>query len=342
MTSTAAARISHRDFIRHVRAKLDACGHADIAISRQWIDESTPGEAFLLNVPVGTDLVVPLMPTVGLFERSVAEADREIGQFAKALVNLRAAEKMLATYVRDVRRAASQEIAAARAAGLDLLLEGVDLRPTYAVHLTHKSWKEAAGNVLASVRVRNTSFLLRPETTELLVVEPAEAADEIAALRGQQRERQERLVQLDRMGADLEFDVVTLELLEAHGLEASAVLQRVWHEQCVELTVQHLGRDAKLSLTSFEGRLRASLELEDAYWNGEHLWFLKEELYTGHADASGKLLGDRVQHPVLARQLVSKVVPHPAGRELVFLDLSDKLLFDADTGRIWRREHLAA
>ncbi len=332
---------SDREFIAMTRAELSLMGRQDVAIERSWIDEDEPGYPFLLHVPVGSELTVPLKAMDGFFHTRTDE-DRKwyAVEFAKALVNLKSAEAMLLKYARDVRRAANAAVAAARADGLDILLDRVSFKPTYAYHLTDKAWKDAALHVLAAVTIRHTSFYLRPTTSNLWVEEPADVVKEMENILDEQRTRQARLAEMDALGADLIVDQITLDLLAAHGLDAGEVLERVWKKQCVNLKVQHNGKDVSLSLISSDGVTTASLMLEDAIWNGEHLWFTGDEHTKDHKHLIGKSVGDLVRHPVFASRPIVDVV-HRHADHVVF-DLSDKVMFDADTGRLWREERLAA
>lgn len=340
-TENAPNNFSNRDFVAMVRAELVQAGRPEVGIERIWIDEDTPGYPFLLNVPVGTEFTVPLKAMDGLFD-TTSEKNRKshARQFATALINLKFAEKMLEKYAHDVRRAANVAIAAARADGLDILLGNVGFKPTYANHLTSKSWKDAAHQVLAALTIRHTSFYLRPETSELWVEEPSEVANGLKIILEEQRERQDRIAEMEAHGADLVVDAITLDLLAAHGLDAQAVLEQVWKSQCVNLTVQHLGRETSFSLISSNGNVSAFIQLEEAVWNGEHLWFLGDERDKDHKDLVGKSLGDLVPHPAFRSRPISAVVVRHIDH--VSFDLSDKALFDADTGRIWREERLAA
>lgn len=340
-TEKETRAFTNRDFVAMVRAELAAAGRPDVAIERSWIDEDEPGYPFLLHVPVGTELSIPLKAMQGFFETRTDE-DRKwyAVEFAKALINLRSAETMLVKYARDVRKAANAAVAAARAEGLDVLLDRVGFKPTYAYHLTQKDWKDAAFHVLANVTFRNTSFYLRPETTEIYVEEPADVAKEMLSMLEEQRERQVRMAELDAQGCDLLVDGITLDLLKAYGLDAAETLEKVWKAQHVGLDVVLDGQAAHLSLITSGGYANASIQLPQAIWNGEHMWFRGEEHGKDHKHLIGKSLGDLVPHPVFTSRPVVDVF-HRHSDHIVF-DLSDKHMFDADTGRIWRKERLAA
>jgi hypothetical protein len=332
---------TNRMFVAAIRAELDANGHQNVGISRRWIDEDTPDYAYLVHVPVGAALTVPLKVMDGFFDTNDIETlTRHAREFAAALANLKRAETMLEKYARDVRKAAVAEIAAARSDGLDIQLEDVGFKPVYAYHLSGKDWKDAAFHILASVKVRHTSFFLRPTVSELWIEEPADFARELATIREEQLERQDRIIELDALGADLIVDQITMDLLAAHGLDAKEVLTAVWKKQCVNLTVDHLDRETSLSLVSFEGFVKATILLEDAVWNGQHLWFCGDEQMKDHKHLVGKSVGDLVRHPVFASRPIIEIF-HRHADHIVF-DLSDKVMFDADTGHTWREERLAA
>ena len=164
--------ITNRGVIALIRAKLDAEGHSDVAVSRQWIDEDTPGEPFLLNVPLGTELFVPLRAMEGFFNiQDQEDADWHASLFAQALVNLQKATKMLLTYAAKVKKEALAQVAAARADGLDIQFSGISFKSTYVRALSGMDWKEAAFGVLAEVSIRNTSFHLQPEVSSFCVEE---------------------------------------------------------------------------------------------------------------------------------------------------------------------------
>lgn len=332
-----AATFTNRDFVAAVRTELASAGHADIPFERSWFDEDTPGERLLVHVPVGTEFTVPLRVLDRHFDMTTAEdLKRNAAEFAMALINLRLAETMLLRYAREVRKAANKAVADARAEGLDILLEAVGFKPTYAYHLNWKSWKDAAAHVLAAVTIRQTSFFLRPESRTFWVEEPQDVATEMRDVTDDQRSRQMRRAELDRVGADLVVDAVTLDLLNCHGLDASEVLTAVWKSQCVNLKVQYRGSEADMSLVTGDGDVRASIALPEGHWNGEHLWFSGDESSVDHQHLVGGTLGDLLPHPAFTNRPVVGIKKH-CGEQFSF-DLSDKLLFDGDTGRLWRDE----
>lgn len=332
---------SNRQFIAMIRSALDEAGHGGIGISRQWIDEESQEHPYQLHVPVGSALSLALLPLDDFLDvKNSDDLMQHAREFALALANLSRAEQMLEKYARDIRKAAATEIAAARAEGLDLVVDGVGFKPTYAHHLAGQDWKDAALSILAAVKVRNTSFYLRPKVSEVWVEETTDMAKELAHIIEDQRERQASIQRLEALGADLIVDTITLDLLKAHALDASEVLTEVWKKQCVNLQVEHLGRPTSLSLVSCDGEVTASLKLDEAYWNGRHLWLRDDTRASGNGGLVGKSLGALVQHPVFSERPIIAVDDRRIDH-FVF-DLSEKAMFDADTGRIWREERLAA
>ncbi|USI73936.1 hypothetical protein [Sphingomonas morindae] len=344
MTEQICAPMTNREFVARVRAKLDAAGRRDVPISRLWIDEDTIGYPFLLKVPVGPELLVPLQPMDGFYDETARTSDWHIDYFAAALINLRSAERMLIRYARDIRRQALRQIEDARSKGLDVSLEGIGFRPTYAWHLSGDNWKDAAHHVLAEVKLRNTSFSLRPENTQIWVEEPADVGRHLESVLKEQREHQALAGEMEAMGADLIVDGITMDLLAASGFDAVDVLRKVWKEQCVNMTIRHGGLDRHFSVISFRGRTSASVDLENASWNGEHLWFHGEAERPWQRDLVGRTLAGLVDHPAFAARTVIGVGDgSPQGRPgQISLDISDRFLFDADTGSIWPQERHAA
>ncbi len=328
---------TNREFVALVRAKLDASGHDDVAIERRWIDEEIFGDPWLLNVPVGTELCLPLRPQPNFFEQPIGDCDFHAEYFAKALINIRKAEKSLTNYARNVRRAANVEITAARADDLDLMLKGVGFNSVYADHLSGDDWKDAAMCVVATVDIGCLSLSLRPETMQICVDYPENIVDELRQAINDQRERQQRLADLDMQGCDLEVDSITLDLLAAHGLNAPDVLRTVLKQQCTNYPVKDSDDDEHFFVVASNGSATASLASKGFVWNGEYLWFRGQARAASHDGLVGRCLGDRVNHPALKDLPILKVERSQSGQgvDLIYFDMSRKVRFDAETGRLW-------
>lgn len=341
MNDNHAKHLCMREFVAMVRGELAAAGRPDVCVERGWIDTEEPGFLFVLQVPVGGEASVGLGAQDEMFDaRTDAERRARAGEFAKALINLKSAEAMLVSYAGDIRRAAHAAVQAARADGLDVLLDKVGFRPVGAWQLTTKDWRDAAFHVLAAVTIRHTSSHLRPERTTIWVEEPADVAEKMKDILEEQRVRQARVAELEAMGADLVVDQITLDLLRTHGLDATEVLSGMTCRQTANFTVSHDGREVPLWLINHEGAVTASIHLQDAAWNGEHLWFLGDEGKNDHTHLVGRSLGDLVRHPVFASRPIARVdrghVDH------IVFDLTDKALFDAASGRVWGQAAVAA
>lgn len=334
-------RFSTRNFINQIRAELAAAGRSDVPVERSWIGEDDTGLSFVLRVPVGTDAVVPLRSRNEADDIDIAaKRGRHAAYFAEALINLDAAEKMLVEYAGDIRRSASAAIEAARANGLDIQLERVGFRPVSASRLTGTDWKTAADHVLAAVTLRVLGSHLRPTETTFWVEEGADVAAGMKGILEEQRALQDRAAELESMGADFVVDQITLDILAAHGLEAGEVLLGMRNVPSSAVTVQHEGQDLTLSLMNHQGAVSIFMAMRDAVWNGSYLWLLGDEEKKDHKHLVGKSLGDLVRHPAFASRPVAEVDRHHVDH--VHFDLSDKVLFDADSGRLWRDEKLAA
>tara|TARA_R110000868_G_scaffold411785_1_gene710584 strand:- start:65719 stop:66756 length:1038 start_codon:yes stop_codon:yes gene_type:complete len=336
--------ITNRGVIALIRAKLDAEGHSDVAVSRQWIDEDTPGEPFLLNVPLGTELFVPLRAMEGFFNiQDQEDADWHASLFAQALVNLQKATKMLLTYAAKVKKEALAQVAAARADGLDIQFSGISFKSTYVRALSGMDWKEAAFGVLAEVSIRNTSFHLQPEVSSFCVEEAVDVADEMADLLKDQRERQQRLEELERAGFDLTVDQITIDLLEAHELDVTQTLRRAWKKQCVNRKITFGEQEGTVSIHTSDGVVGSSLQLGELCWNGEYAWFHGEKGEQDLRGLLGKTLAGLTSHPVFCALPITNIVHHDAGvRDLFYFDMSQVRTFDADSGDLGEEQRLAA
>ena len=307
------------------------------------MNEDREGLIFTVDVPVGPDLVVPLKPLGDTLDQAPDKAVEDFSRhLVAALPNLKRAEKMLCKYRDDMRRAARREIAKARAEGLDLLLDDVVLKPTYAWHVSGSDWKDAAYHVLAVVRVRGLSFYLQPTVSETYVEEIDHLGDELATLREDQAERQARLAELTARGADLELDGITRDLLAVHGLPAADILRQVWKKQHVGLDVEHEGEQRHLSFVTGDGRVSATFILGNgAYWNGEMMWFPTETPIERLKELIGGPAATIASHPAFAELNVTSIKALHDNIVAATFE-TPTLLFDQASGRVWEDERRAA
>lgn len=81
-------------------------------------------------MPFGPDLIVPVRPREGFGSPVATDSpERSDGFFVRALVNLKDAAQSLRGYAAEIRAAADEQIAQARANGVDLTLIGVGFKP---------------------------------------------------------------------------------------------------------------------------------------------------------------------------------------------------------------------
>ena len=329
--------LSSRQFIDQVRQRLTTKGHPDILLSRLWIEKELTDEPLALNVPVGPEHTVTLRSVKVDFWNDPALLEHTIGHYADALINLRHAEQSILDYVEDVRRQALKAIAEARSEGLDLRLEGVGLRPVQAIHLSQDGWEDAASYIVAVIKVRHLSSALQYEVSELPADNPEVLREMLSDVKARHAENQSRLHEMDQSGYDLEIDALTYDLLKVHFDDVAALLNAVQKEDCINLDIDHDGRKCPMSISSFKGRVSVNLQLEDIFWNGEHLWYPKASLFEVQ---QGSVLGDRIAHPVFASRPILRI--ESGLHDLVSFDLSERLLFDAESGSLWSSAQLAA
>ncbi|OYY66582.1 hypothetical protein [Sphingomonas sp. 28-62-11] len=243
--------------IAAVRAALDASGRSDINLERGWLTvtegEDDYVEAVVL-VPIGRNLSLPLK-SLHRNEAPAVVFQRFAEDLLKALPNVERARWSLRRYAADTRRAAEAAIADARAEGLDVSLERIELRPTYAWHMTDRSWKEAADHVLARVLVNGLNRDLNPDVIGFDVGQPGDVADELAGALNQQKEIQDKRDALGRQGASVAVDVVTLSILFEYdlGFETISEVVRVGHKT-VEVAMRD-GSTGHLHIVSSEGKV---------------------------------------------------------------------------------------
>ena len=330
-------RLSTRQFIDQVRKRLCAQGRPDILLSRLWIETEPTDEPFVLNVPIGPEYTVGVRPINVEFWNDPALFERTVGQFADALINLRDAEQSILNYVEDVRLQALKAITSARDEGFDIGLEGVNLRPVQAIHLSQDGWEEAASYIVAVIKVRHLSSALQYEVSELQADNPQVLEEQLLDIKARHAESQVRLHELDQSGYDLELDTLTYDLLNTHFEDIPALLKTIWKQECINLEVDYGGRKCPMSISSFKGRVTVNLHFDNLFWNSEHLWYPAGKLKELSQNA---VLGDYIAHPAFANRPILKI--ESGLHDLVSFDLSDRMLFDAESASVWGSTRLAA
>ncbi len=327
-----------RDFVAMIREALDAAGRPDVRADALWIDDDITDVPLILNVPVGPDLVLPVRPCGG-FASVNGELDRHVDMFVKALINLKHAEATLGEYAEEIRKAAREQIAQARAEGLELMLDGIDLKPTNVFYLTWDEWRDAADHVLAAVRVRRLSHSLRFEIEELWVEDAEVLEQELERIKDEQREREHILTELVAAGADARVDSITLDLLRAHGLDVAQALRQICKGQSIKVDLPDMG--GCLLFRNINGWVSETAHFGQVKWNGEHLWFGGENEPHDLDGLVGNQLGDRVADPTFARLRIAAVTAYPGAPKFISFEASS-FLIDAQTGRIWQEERMPA
>ena len=205
-------RRPYREFLAAIREELDAAAAPDIRFHESWLRKNVLGEEFLIEVPLGPEMVVPLRvgnhPDLLLDDQAWRNEARS---FAKAIINLANGKSELLSHAERIRAATRDVVLAAMDAGLNVRLAGIRFKPTRASHLEDP--RSACDHVLMEVDIETTSPSLGRQTTSILVEEEENIEDLLDDEFDHQRSRQTRLDELARLEADLELDDISLELL---------------------------------------------------------------------------------------------------------------------------------
>lgn len=168
-----------------VNARLIDTGQGELAIKVSQV-QLEPGvsastlSGLYLQYEVGDGLNLEVAPIY------LIDSDDRLESFAndlaKALVNLDKARKFLVRYHRSVRAAAKAAVRSARESGYRIKLAEVALKRTYAFHLTHPKWREAADHILATINFEILRANGEPDEHYLVIEEPENVALEIESV----------------------------------------------------------------------------------------------------------------------------------------------------------------
>lgn len=314
---------------KHAFAKvIQACLAArdsDAIFRTCWIKEDAEGRPFIVEVPIGME------HRIFLYSRSVdwtdtQAAQREGERYAKALINLRKAEKSLLRYVGGIRAEARRKINDGRDEGLDVRLSKVDFRTTCVNLLAFDDWRMAANYVLCDVYVEGFGFDLERETTAVAVEEREDVADALQGYFDDQEELESKIAELDRLAADFWIDDLELALLRDSGVDIADTMRRLKNEDALEID---LAQNQSLTITKCRGVVRMMLDGPEYWWNGTTI-YSKDR----NRDQPVNAPSDITEHPVLTRQPVESSSGNEFNRSFVFTR-GDRSLVDADAGRIW-------
>ena len=196
---------------------------------------------------------------------------------------------------------------------------------------------EAASYIVAVIKVRHLSSALQYEVSELQADNPQVLEEQLLDIKARHAESQVRLHELDQSGYDLELDTLTYDLLNTHFEDVPALLKTIWKQECISLEVDYGGRKCPMSISSFKGRVTVNLHFDNLFWNSEHLWYPAGKLKELRQNA---VLSDYIAHPVFANRPILKI--ESGLHDLVSFDLSDRMLFDAESASVWSSTRLAA
>lgn len=333
--------IHRREFVRRVRVSLAAKGEGDIMLRPSWFVPGEGARMFVLNAPIGSDLVVHILPHPNLRNDSSPEDwDYEAGIFANALINLWKGEKTLNRRAKRVVAAARREVCKAREQGLDIRLLGASFKDVESSHVGGENWREAIDYILPAARCEVTdNSLARCEW--LIIIDNdnnlnEDMAKEVSDLIAKQKEYQEIENRLEKAGVDLEISDIGLEILRHAGLDPSQVLRNLLENGSHEII---LSDDAVIFISRAAGSAAISLRTAKAFWNGALLNTRNEDGLKPLPNADG--FGCSVMDKIFGNKTVSMTADlAPVIRVFGFEE--SRLFFDAKSGNIWAADQRAA
>lgn len=172
------------EIIKITNTQLSDAGRADLRVSQDDFhlhgsSRPDPKSDLYFKFDVAEELPLAILPVFGL------QSDETIEGFgsdlAKAILNLDAGRETLTLYHHSVRAAATEALEGSGGSGDRVRLAGVGLKHTYAYHLAHSKWQEAANFVLATIDLEITERDGEPDRRQIVVEEPEEVAGEIEA-----------------------------------------------------------------------------------------------------------------------------------------------------------------
>lgn len=326
-------KILPRSFIARIAEHLATISDEKIAVRSEWrMPIEKDPVAYTLNVPLDAELVVPLVPRHSDFERmSHEDIEREALAFANALVNLNRGRRFLQDYARKIRREALIEVEKIRGTGIDMRFNGISFKETCADTLTHDDWRSALFHVIAEVRISICGLSGLREEQIICVEEPHHVAQALVYDAERQQEWQDARDLLDRQQADLRIGRVCLEVIKATGVPLEKVLQSIGRGE----RWYHTGEDGGMVIAGqCEGKVEASLEMRNGYWNGRELSLTNPE-----ADQAGKIVRkgpDLFSHPAFTNILSENELSGGNPGICVKVDNPADWLVDLESGRIWQ------
>ncbi|MDG5750454.1 hypothetical protein P8R33_04990 [Qipengyuania sp. XHP0211] len=323
------------DFATRVRKELALAGHGDVACRTAWLSRATQGDPFQMNVPVASDLVITIRPSVA-GRRTARDEDwtLEARAFASALITLDQGKDSLAEYARTMRAAAMREIDSARALGLDIRLAAVGFMPCRAHTLDREDRQEALDYVICEIQVEMTSYSLGREILFLTIEEPEDVPAAVGEHLDIQKERQAREDELEEFGADLEISDISLEILDLTGRPPHEILRDLLERN--ERVIK-LDGDVRIGLTNDFGVVEVSLETEELLWNGKSLQLRNGAGPLEPSTITGKSLGEHISDPVFASRPINFCTTY-GGSQSHFLYDEERSYIDLTDGRHWKVE----
>lgn len=332
--------IHRREFVRRVRVSLAAKGEGDMMLRPSWFLPGEGARMFVLNAPIGSDLVVHILPHPTLrYDASLDEWNYEAGIFANALINLRKGEKTLKRRANRVLAAARREVCKAREQGLDIRLLGASFKDVESSHVGGENWREAIDYILPAARCELTDASLARCEWPIIIDNDynlnEDMAKEISDLIAKQEEYQETEDRLEIAGIDLEISDISLEILRHAELDPSQVLRNLLENGSHEII---LSDESVIFITRAAGLAKVSLRTAKAFWNGALLNTGNEDGLKPLPNADG--FGCSVMDKIFGNKTVSMTADlAPVIRVFGFEE--SLFFFDARSGNIWAPDQRA-
>lgn len=161
-----------------------------------------------------------------------------------------------------------------------------------------------------------------------------------------QKRLQVQASKLEKWNADLVLDTITLDILEAEGLDPVAVLKKVMQSEYGSAEFK-TASGAELGVATNAGFAYVVLAARDIVWSGREAWLVDDGtpiMVTGDDSAKldlapGKTLAGHVKHPAFVSRPIAGFGKEP---HLIDFDCDGAVLFDTHSATLRTMDKMAA
>lgn len=322
-----------------VRARLEAAGHSATRFEDKWIRSELVAEGGtrqVVRVPIVHGWNLTLHPT-GMTEQ--APDDVSVSSFAAdvaaALPSIRREGRRLARRLGTIARVSHELSAATNAKGSMVRADLPAPVPIHAASLANYRGLEALRSVRIAQAVTGLDVELEAETRMVEVDRAEELAIALGSWLDEQPERHRRFLLSRAPGPHVQVDALTVELIEAGGLDPVEVMRRftrtwqthvdvVWNDQPRRIFLVSHGSLVESQMCFDEGR-------HHTYWHARVL-AVENSRRKARAARPGASAASIVDHPAFRERTIVSVEPGWKGGSCL-IRLDEPLLdFDADVG----------